>query len=116
MKKLHFLIATAALVMAAAAPVMAQQRFVIEREIPGASRMTPEQLRDAARTSNAVLKALGPDIQWVQTYVAGDKMYCVYNATNEALIREHAQKAGFPANRITAVAAILDPTTARAVN
>lgn len=116
MKKIHALLAAAALVLAAATPVMAQQRFVIEREIPGAWKMTAEQLRDAARASNAVLKAMGPDIQWVQTYVAGDKMYCVYNATSEALIREHAQKAGFPANRITAVAAVFDPTTARGVN
>lgn len=116
MKNIHFLLATAALVLAAASPVMAQQRFVIEREIPGAAKMTAEQLRDAARTSNAALKAIGPDIQWVQTYVAGDKMYCIYNAVSEALIREHAQKSGFPANRITAVANIFDPTTARGVN
>lgn len=115
MKKIHALLASAALVCTAA-PAMAQQRFVIERDIPGASKMTTAQLRDAARTSNATLKALGPDIQWVQSYVAGDKMYCIYNATSEALIREHAQKAGFPANRITAVSTVIDPTTARGVN
>lgn len=116
MKTLHTLLAAATLVLAAATPAMAQQRFVIEREIPGASKLTAEQLRDAARTSNAVLKELGPDIQWVQSYVAGDKMYCVYNAPSEALIREHARKAGFPANRITPVATVIDPTTARGAN
>jgi ERCC4-type nuclease len=94
------------------ASAMAQQRFLIERDIPGASKMTAEQLRDAARTSNKVLHDMGPDIQWVQSYVAGDKIYCVYNAPNEALIKEHAQRSGFPANRITPVAAVIDPTTA----
>lgn len=92
---------------------MAQQRFLIEREIPGASKMTAEQLRDAARQSNKVLHEMGPDIQWVQSYVAGDKIYCVYNAPNEAMIIEHAKKSGFPANRITPVAAVIDPTTAK---
>jgi hypothetical protein len=116
MKPIHSLLISVALVLAAAAPAMAQQRFVIERDIPGASKMTAEQLRDAARQSNAALKALGPDIQWVQSYVAGDKIYCVYNAASEALIREHAQKSGFPANRITPVAAMFDPTTARSSN
>ena len=96
----------------ASASAMAQQRFLIERDIPGASKMTPEQLRDAARASNKVLHDMGPDIQWVQSYVAGDKIYCVYNAPSEALIREHAQRSGFPANRITPVAAVIDPTTA----
>jgi hypothetical protein len=79
---------------------------------PDDEPLTPEQLRDAARTSNRVLKDLGPDIQWVQSYVAGDKIYCVYNVPSEALIREHANKSGFPANRITPVAAVIDPTTA----
>lgn len=102
---------TAALLPAAA--VHAQERFVIEREIPGASQMTAEQLRGAAQKSNAVLRSLGPEIQWVHSYVAGDKIYCVYNAPSEALIREHAAKSGFPANRITRVAAVIDPTTAR---
>ena len=92
--------------------VLAQQRFLIEREIPGASRMTSEQLRDAARQSNKALHDMGPDIQWVQSYVAGDKIYCVYNAASESMIREHAEKSGFPANRITPVAAMIDPTTA----
>jgi hypothetical protein len=106
------LIASLALLLAAGV-ASAQQRFVIERDIPGASKMTPEQLRDAAAKSNSVLRDLGPDIQWVQSYVAGDKIYCVYNAPSEELIREHARKSGFPANRITPVAAVIDPTTAR---
>ena len=93
---------------------MTPQRFVIEREIPGASKMSPEQLREAAKVSNRVLRELGPDIQWVQSFVAGDKIYCVYNAPNEAMIRSHAEKSGFPANRITPVAAVIDPTTAQA--
>ncbi len=102
----------AAFAVLGCASALAQQRFLIEREIPGASKMTAEQLRDAARQSNRVLHDMGPDIQWVQSYVAGDKIYCVYNAPNESLIREHAQKSGFPANRITPVAAMIDPTTA----
>jgi len=106
------LLASYALLLAVGS-ASAQQRFVIEREIPGASQMTPTQLRDAAQKSNSVLRDLGPDIQWVQSYVAGDKIYCVYNAPSEALIREHAAKSGFPANRITPVAAVIDPTTAR---
>lgn len=106
------LIASCALLLAAGTAA-AQQRFVIEREIPGAAQMTPDQLRDAARKSNGVLRDLGPDIQWVQSYVAGDKIYCVYTAPSEALIREHAAKSGFPANRITPVAAVIDPTTAQ---
>ncbi len=101
------------LALAALSPAMAQQRFLIERDIPGASKMTPDQLRGAAQKSNAVLRDLGPDIQWVQSYVAGDKIYCVYQAPSEALIKEHAVKSGFPANRITPVAAVIDPTTAR---
>jgi hypothetical protein len=103
-----------ALLVLVGASAMAQQRFLIERDIPGASKMTSEQLRDAARLSNKVLHDLGPDIQWVQSYVAGDKIYCVYNAPSEALIREHALKSGFPANRITPVSAVIDPTTASA--
>ena len=91
----------------------AQQRFLIERDIPGASKMSTEELRGAAQQSNKVLRNMGPDIQWVQSFVAGDKIYCVYNASSEAMIREHAQKSGFPANRITAVAAVIDPTTGR---
>jgi predicted deacylase len=109
------LIAALALVAGTMTQAQAQtaQRFVIEREIPGASKMSPEQLRDAARQSNRVLKDMGKDIQWLQSYVAGDRIYCVYSASSEALIREHAQKSGFPANRITPVAAVIDPSTAQ---
>ena len=96
----------------ATAPTL--QRFIVEREIPGASRMTAEEFRAGATKSNAVLRDLGPDIQWVQSYVAGDKIYCVYQAPSEALIREHAERAGFPASKITPVSAVLDPTTATA--
>ena len=101
----------ATLLLIAMQPVWSQQRYVIERDIPGASKMSAEQLRDAAAKSNRVLRDLGPDIQWVQSYVAGDRLYCVYNAPSEALIREHAQRSGFPANRITPVSAVIDPTT-----
>lgn len=113
MKTLQTLFLCIGLLAAAAAPAMAQQRFIIERDMPGVSRLSAEQLRDASRGSNAVLKDMGSDIQWVQSFVAGDKIYCLYNATSEALIREHARKAGLPANRITPVAATIDPTTAR---
>jgi len=107
----NFLLLSCAMLLAA--PSLAQQRFVIEREIPGASKMTSEQLREAAQKSNKVLRELGPDIQWVQSYVAGDKIYCVYNAPSEAWIRSHAERSGFPANRITLVTAVIDPTTAQ---
>jgi len=114
MKSIYSLLVSAVLVVCAVAPASAHQRYIIEREIPGASKMSAEQLREASRASNAVLKEMGTDIQWVQSYVAGDKIYCVYNAASEALIREHARKSGFPANRITLVAAVFDPTTATA--
>lgn len=102
--------ATAALAQGTTTP---PQRFVIERDIPGASKMSADQLRDAAQLSNRVLRELGPDIQWVQSFVAGDKIYCVYTARSEAMIRSHAEKSGFPANRITPVSAVIDPTTAQ---
>lgn len=92
----------------------AVKRFIIEREMPGASRLTLDQLREGATKSNAVLRDLGPDIQWVHSYVAGDKVYCVYTAPSEELIRKHAQLSGFPADKITPVAAVIDPTTAHA--
>lgn len=87
-------------------------QFLIEREIPGAGDMSGEQLRDASKHSNGVLAELGPDIEWVHSYVAGDKIYCVYNAASEELIRSHADKSGFPANRITPVSAVISPATA----
>jgi hypothetical protein len=91
----------------------APQRYLIEREIAGASKTSLEEFRSSAAKSNAVLRDLGPDIQWIHSYVAGDKVYCVYQATSEALIREHAAKSGFPATRITPITTMLDPTTAR---
>lgn len=96
-----------------AAPAPAPQRYLIERDIPGASKAPAEEFRLGAAKSNAVLRDLGPDIQWIHSYVAGDKVYCVYQAANEDLIREHAAKSGFPAHKITPITAVLDPTTAR---
>jgi hypothetical protein len=87
-------------------------KYVIEREIPGIGNMTDAQLREASRKSVAVLKELGPEIQWLQSYVTGDKLYCVYLAPDESLIREHAKRGGFPANRISAVRRLIDPSTA----
>ena len=87
-------------------------KYVIERTIPGAGRLSPAELRGIAEKSNGVLRDLGPDIQWVQSYVVDDKIYCVYNAKNADLIAEHARCGGFPADRISKVATIIDPTTA----
>ena len=87
-------------------------KYVVEREIPDAGKLTPEQLRTVSQTSCGVLQKLGPQIQWVHSYVTQDKLYCVYIAPSEALIREHAQKGGFPANRIAEVMSVIDPTTA----
>lgn len=110
--RLILTLALAAAATAAQAQAPAMQRYLIEREMPGASKMTAEELRGGAAKSNAVLRELGPDIQWVQSYVAGDRLYCVYQAPSEALIREHAAKSGFPAHRITPIATVIDPTTA----
>jgi hypothetical protein len=87
-------------------------KYVIEREIPGAGNMTPQDLQAVSQTSCGVLQKLGPQIQWVQSYVTGDKIYCVYIAPNEDLIREHASQGGFPANRISEIKSVIDPTTA----
>jgi uncharacterized protein DUF4242 len=87
-------------------------KFVIEREIPGAGNLTAAQLREISQTSVTVLKEMGPGIQWLQSYVTGDKVYCVYLAPDEDTIREHAKRGKFPANRISAVRALIDPTTA----
>ena len=87
-------------------------QFVIEREIPGAGRLTQDELRDVSEKSLAVLGDLGPDIQWMHSYVTDDKIYCVYRAPNEDLIRRHAELAGFPANSVSVVRATIDPTTA----
>lgn len=87
-------------------------KYVIEREIPGLGKFTPEQLQGASQTSCNVLRKLGPEIQWVHSYVTGDKLYCVYISPDEELIRKHAAEGGFPANRISEVKEIIDPTTA----
>jgi cell division inhibitor SulA len=87
-------------------------KFVIEREIPGLGNMSDAEIREAAKKSVAVLKDLGSEIQWLQSYVTGDKLYCVYLAPDENLIREHAKRGGFPANRISAVRRLIDPSTA----
>jgi hypothetical protein len=87
-------------------------KYVIEREIPGAGDLSSEQLHGVSQTSCNVLNEMGPQIQWVQSYVTGDKVYCVYIAPNEEMIREHASRGGFPANKISEVKNIIDPTTA----
>ena len=87
-------------------------KYVIEREMPGAGQLTAEQLRGASQTSCGVLNKLGPQIQWVESYVTDDKIYCVYIAPNKELIEEHARQGGFPANKISEVRAMIDPTTA----
>ncbi|HVU86110.1 MAG TPA: DUF4242 domain-containing protein [Pirellulales bacterium] len=86
-------------------------KYVIEREIPGAGSKSKEELHEAAAVSCGVLKKLGPSIQWVESYVTDDKIYCVYIAPNKALIEQHAREGGFPANRISEVRSIIDPTT-----
>jgi hypothetical protein len=87
-------------------------KYLVEREIPGASQLSAEQRRKVAEKSREVLRQLGPEIQWLESHVAGDKIYCVYIAPSEDLIRKHAAIGGFPANRITEITATMDPTTA----
>lgn len=87
-------------------------KFVIERDIPGAGNLSPQDLKGISQTSCGVLSKMGPQIQWVQSYVTGDKVYCVYIAPNEQMVRDHAQQGGFPANRVSEVSSIIDPTTA----
>ncbi len=89
-------------------------KYVIEREVPGAGSLSPEQLQAISQTSCGVLRKLGPEIQWVHSYVTGDKIYCIYIAPNEQLVREHARQGGFPANSVAEVKSIIDPTTAEA--
>jgi hypothetical protein len=93
---------------------MAMRKFVIEREIPKVGTLDREQLRGAAAKSNGVLRELGSDIQWVESYVTDDKIFCVYLANNESIIRKHAEMSGFPATKINEVRKIIDPTTERA--
>ncbi len=87
-------------------------KYVIERDIPGVGKLSAADLQGISQKSCGVLAKLGPQIQWVHSYVTEDKIYCVYNAPNEAMVREHAAQGGFPANRISKVSAIIDPTTA----
>ncbi len=87
-------------------------KYVIEREIPNAGKLSKDELQAISQKSCEVLHNLGPQIQWVQSYVTGDKIYCVYIAPNEKMLREHAEQGGFPANRISEVKSIIDPTTA----
>ncbi|HVU46929.1 MAG TPA: DUF4242 domain-containing protein [Terracidiphilus sp.] len=89
-------------------------KFVIEREIPGAGALTDEQLHAISQKSCGVLRNLGPEIQWVQSYVTGDKIYCIYIAPSEELVREHARQGGFPANSVAKVMKVIDPTTGEA--
>jgi len=87
-------------------------KYVIEREIPGAGKLTQEQIAGISQKSCGVLKNLGPQIQWLHSYVTDDKIYCVYIAPNEDVVRRHAQQGGFPANSISAIRRMIDPTTA----
>jgi hypothetical protein len=87
-------------------------KYVIEREVPGAGKLTADQLKGMSQASCGVLNNLGPQIQWVHSYVTDDKVYCIYNAPNEEMVREHAKQGKFPANSVNRVAVIIDPTTA----
>ena len=93
---------------------MSLRKFIIERDIPKVGTFEREQLRQASAKSNEVLRQLGPDIQWLESFVAADKTFCVYLATDEAIIRKHAEISGFPATKITEVPKMIDPTTERA--
>ena len=87
-------------------------KYLIEREIPGAGKLSPAELKAISLKSCGVLSAMGPSIQWLESYVTGDKIYCVYIAPSETVVREHATRGGFPANRVSEIARIIDPTTA----
>lgn len=87
-------------------------KYVIEREIPGAGKLSAEQLQAISQKSCAVLQNMGPEIQWIQSYVTDDRIYCVYIAPNEEMVREHAKQGGFPANRVSEIKQVIDPTTA----
>jgi len=87
-------------------------KFIIERDIPGAGNLTTDQLREVSQKSVSVLRGMGPGIQWLHSYVTGDKVYCVYLAPDEATIHEHARRVGLPSNRVSAVRRLIDPTTA----
>ncbi len=87
-------------------------KYLIEREIPGASKLSLEELQDISQKSCGVLRDMGPQIQWVQSYVTDDKIYCVYIAPDEDTVRDHASQGGFPANRVSRISSVIDPTTA----
>jgi hypothetical protein len=87
-------------------------KFVIEREIPDAGKLSPEQLKGVSQTSCGVLRELGPEIQWLHSYVTDDKVYCIYIAPDKETVLQHAQMGGFPANRVSEVRTVIDPTTA----
>jgi Nickel responsive protein SCO4226-like len=87
-------------------------KYLIERDLPGAGKLSPQELQAISQKSCGVLSKLGPQIQWVESFVTDDKIYCVYVAPNEEMVREHARQGGFPANRVSAVRAVIDPTTA----
>ena len=87
-------------------------KYLIEREIPGAGKLSQDQLHAISQKSCSVLNQLGPQIQWIHSYVTGDKIYCVYRAPNEEMVREHAKQGGFPANRISEITSVIDPSTA----
>ena len=87
-------------------------KFLIEREIPGAGDLSPQELQAISQKSCGVLREMGPRIQWVESYVTGDKVYCVYIAPSEEMVREHARQGGFPANRVSEIKRVIDPTTA----
>lgn len=87
-------------------------KYVIEREIPGAGKLTHQELQDISKKSCGVLKNLGPQIRWLYSYVTGDKIYCIYTAPNEQMVRDHAAQGGFPANVVSEVKTVIDPTTA----
>ena len=89
-------------------------KYIIEREIPGAGSLSGQELQGISQTSCGVLHKMGPQIQWVQSYVTGNKIYCVYIAANEEMIREHARQGGFPANSVSEIKSTIDPTTAEA--
>jgi hypothetical protein len=98
----------------AVAEGIGMKRYLIEREIPGAEKLTAEELRGIATRSNNVLRTLGADIQWIQSYVSENRITCVYLAASEQIVREHASRGGFPANRVAEVVNIIDPTTGEA--
>ena len=87
-------------------------KYLIEREIPGAGQLTPEALQAISQKSCSILRNLGPEVQWIHSYVTADKIYCIYIAPSEALVRRHAEQGGFPANRISEICSQIDPTTA----